>query len=339
MSMPATLGSGGHLGEGKKAMTKGQLEEGHLYRERREEALEKIHKAALAREEYLLRKQRKAILEQCRRVAIVGLSTEEHSQSYIATEKLLGLGLEILPVLPGRESYLGVRAFSSLREIPGAVDVCLVYPQEGLDLGRLAREAIEKGVKAFWVEEAYAEPEVRQLLANARVQVVEHESLEREYIKNFPFPFHERRATQAGKRSVKVSQRMTANPVTVGPRESIHDAIEKMRKGHFRHLPVVDDRGKLVGMLSDRDIRLIRPSRAFVSTEDEALQLWSASVRQAAAFDPVTISPDAPMEQAAELMLRWEIGGLPVVDEEGKPVGIVTYTDLLREFLAREREA
>lgn len=319
-------------------MVKTEEKEGHLYRERREATLEKIRKALLTREEYLLRRQRKQILEQCRRVAIVGLSTDTNSRGYVSTEKLLGLGLEIFPILPGTETYLGVRAFSSLREIPGDVDICLVYPEQGADLRHLAREAIEKKVKAFWVEQEHAEPEVRELLAEAGVQVVEHESLEREYIKNFPFPFHERRATQAGKRSVRVSERMTASPVTVRPRESIHDAIDKMKKGHFRHLPVVDDGGKLIGILSDRDIRLIRPSRAFVSGEDEALQLWSASVRQAAAFDPVTIEPDASLEQAAELMLRWEIGGLPVVDEGGKPIGIITYTDLLREFLAREKE-
>jgi CBS domain-containing protein len=245
------------------------------------------------------------------------------------------LGVEILPIIEDRETYLGVRAYAELREVPGEVDVLLVYPERGLPLRHLAKEAIEKGVNTFWVEEGQAEPEVRELLADARVQVVERESLEREYVKNFPFPFHERKVTQAGQRSATVRERMTANPVTVTPRESLHDAIEKMTKGHFRHLPVVDDPGALIGILSDRDIRLIRPSRAFVSAEDEGLQLWSTSVRQAAAFDPVTIEPDAPLEKAAELLLRWEIGGLPVVDNSGKPVGIITYADLLREFLAR----
>jgi len=88
----------------------------------------------------------------------------------------------------------------------------------------------------------------------------------------------------------------------------------------------------------DRDIRLIRPSLAFVSSEDAAVQLWSTAVRQAAVFDPVTIQPDQPLEQAAELMLRWEIGGLPVVDDRGKPIGIITYTDLLRELITRGRQ-
>ena len=319
-------------------MAKRQIREGHLYRERRAEVLEKFQRAAIAREEYLLRKQRKEILEKCRRIGIVGASLDRQSQSYIAAEKLLGLGLEIVPLLPGCETYLGMRTFTSLKDVPGDLDILLVYFKAGMDLTQLAQEAVEKRVKVFWVEEGSAPAEVKEILANGRVRVVEHESLEREYVKNFPFPLHEWMYPPVGRRSVTVRQRMTGNPVTVRAKESIHDAIDKMRRGHFRHLPVVDEQGRLIGMLSDRDIRLIRPSRAFGPGEDEAIQLWSTSVRQAAVFDPVSIEPDASLGQAAELMLRWEIGGLPVVDEKGAPVGILTYTDLLREFLARETQ-
>ena len=76
---------------------------------------------------------------------------------------------------------------------------------------------------------------------------------------------------------------------------------------------------------------------AFVSPEDAALQLASATVRQAAVFDPITIHPNASLTQAAELMLRWEVGGLPVVTAAGALVGIITYTDILRSLVARER--
>lgn len=319
-------------------MVKRQVREGHLYRERREEVLQRLQRVAMAREEYLLRKQRKEILAKCRRIAIAGASPDRQSLSYVSAEKLLGLGLEIVPLLSGCETYLGMRSFTSVSDVPGEVDVLLVYPRAGMDLAHLAQEAIEKRVKVFWVEEGSAPVEVKEILASGAVQVVEHESFEREYVKNFPFPAHEWMYPPVGRRSITVRERMTGNPVTVRPKESIHDAIEKMRKGHFRHLPVVDERGRLIGMLSDRDIRLIRPSRALVAGEDEAIQLWSISVRQAAVFDPVSIEPDASLGQAAELMLRWEIGGLPVVDEKGAPVGILTYTDLLREFLARETQ-
>jgi CBS domain-containing protein len=99
---------------------------------------------------------------------------------------------------------------------------------------------------------------------------------------------------------------------------------------------VVDEKERLIGMLTDRDIRLIRPSLAFVNKEDAAVQLWSISVQQAAVFDPISVRPETSLKEAAELMLRWHVGGLPVTDEHGKAVGMITYTDLLREFVGRD---
>ena len=111
-----------------------------------------------------------------------------------------------------------------------------------------------------------------------------------------------------------------------------------MEHGRFRHLPVVDDKTKLVGMLTDRDIRLIRPSLAFVSKEESAVQLCSIAVQQAAVFDPVSVRPETTLKEAAELMLRWHVGGLPVVDERDRVVGMITYTDILREFVGRDEQ-
>ncbi|MBI4525059.1 MAG: CBS domain-containing protein [Deltaproteobacteria bacterium] len=311
-----------------------ELKEGHLYRERREEVLERYRKAAVAREENLLRRQRKEVVAKCCRVAVIGLSPDPTSESFVRTEKLLGLGIEVVPVLPGCHTYLGMRCYRRLSDVPGQIDIVQVYLDDSLDIEALAREVVAKRAKAFWVEEGRVEDNVKKIFAESMTQVFEHESLEREYGKHVPASPTTQLAN--GPTSVRVRERMTVRPVTVKPLQSIHDAIEKMKKGGFRHLPVVDDRGRLIGMLSDRDIRLVRPSLAFVSHEDAALQLWSTAVRQAAVFDPVTIQPDAPLEQAAELMLRWEIGGLPVVDQKGSLAGIITYTDLLREFIARK---
>jgi CBS domain-containing protein len=88
--------------------------------------------------------------------------------------------------------------------------------------------------------------------------------------------------------------------------------------------------------LTDRDVRLIRPSLAFVNKEDAAVQLWSIVVQQAAVFEPVKVTPETTLKEAAELMLRWQVGGLPVVGEKDKLIGIITYTDLLREFVGHE---
>jgi acetoin utilization protein AcuB len=109
-----------------------------------------------------------------------------------------------------------------------------------------------------------------------------------------------------------------------------------MERGKFRHLPVVDDAGKLIAILSDRDIRLIRPSLAFVDKEEALVQLWSMTVQQASVFDPIKVSSDTSLKETANLMLKWQVGGLPVVDKQEKVTGIITYTDILREFVGRE---
>jgi CBS domain-containing protein/predicted CoA-binding protein len=285
--------------------------------------------------DYSPRKQRKMFLESCRRIAVVGIDTDPDSASFVATEKLLGLGMEILPVISGRRELLGMPCYARFCDIAGEIDLVQVYPGKRIHLPELAREAAEKRVKAFWVEEGSADPAVTELLTRQGVQVVEHESLVREYIKHVPSPAPPRSASKAATRAMTVGERMTRNPVTVKAGDALKDALDKMKQGRFRHLPVIDDAGKLIGMISDRDIRLIRPSAAFVSPEDAAAQLWSVAVRQAAVFNPVTIQPDAPLEKAAELMLRWDVGGLPVANDGEKLVGIITYSDLLREFVAR----
>ncbi len=316
-------------------MSAKETSEAQMWDAKRKDDLEKFEKAAATTAEYLLRRQRKEVLEKCHRIALVGAGTDPNCASRIRTEKLLGYGLEIVPVIPRLKKYLGFPCYSSLAEIPGEVDIVQVYPCEGVDLPKVARETVEKKAKAFWVEEDECSLEVREILSQGGVQVVEHESLEREYSKHFPFLGPGHVPTSSGKR-VTVEGRMTRHPVTVQRHDGIKDALEKMKQGRFRHLPLVDDQGgKLIGMLSDRDIRLIRPSLAFVSHEEAATQLWSTSVEQTAVFDPVTIPPDASLEQAAELMLRWGIGGLPVISKERVLMGIITYTDLLREFVAR----
>ena len=85
---------------------------------------------------------------------------------------------------------------------------------------------------------------------------------------------------------------MSRSPATVKPDDGLKDAIWKMEHGHFRHLPVVDEQGKLIGMLTDRDVRQIRPSLAFTNKEEAAVQLWSISVQQAAVFEPISVKPD-----------------------------------------------
>lgn len=283
--------------------------------------------------EYLLKRQRKEVLEHCETIAVAGITPDPRNNSYVQVEKLLGYGLSIMPILPGCKTFLGVSCYNRLQNIPGPIDVVLVYPEKDLDLLQVAQDTVEKGAKAFWVEEGEAGEQAREILVGAKILVFEGESLELDYSRHFPFLGHERRVEETKKKST-VRERMTRRPVTVFRSDGMREALDKMKTGHFRHLPVVDENGRVIGMLSDRDVRLIRPSLAFVSQKEASRELWSTAVEQAAVFDPVTTHPDETLEHAAQLMLRWEVGALPVVRNH-LLCGIITYTDILREFVAR----
>jgi len=116
-----------------------------------------------------------------------------------------------------------------------------------------------------------------------------------------------------------VHHRMTHPLVTVSPRDTLATAQEKMTAGHFRRVPVVQD-GVLVGILTDRDIR------RHVGVEERT------RVGAAMTETPLSVSPQMPVEEAVQLMLKHQISGLPVV-ENGQVVGIITTSDVLRAFL------
>jgi acetoin utilization protein AcuB len=121
------------------------------------------------------------------------------------------------------------------------------------------------------------------------------------------------------------------NPVTIGPEATFFEALKMIRDKGIRHLPVVDNKNKLVGIVTDRDIREAAPSDATSLSVGEInyllgkLQVSSFMTPQK---ELVTISPDALVEEAVELMHDKKIGCLPVV-EDGKLYGIFTETDAL----------
>jgi acetoin utilization protein AcuB len=117
--------------------------------------------------------------------------------------------------------------------------------------------------------------------------------------------------------SLTVRDVMVTGPVTVRPHETARHAYRLMRDNRFRHLPVVED-GRLVGILSDRDLRpvLLSPTLA------------RARVAELMSEELTTVGPDALVEEAASLLVVKKIGCLPVI-ADGRLVGIVTETDLL----------
>ncbi len=141
-----------------------------------------------------------------------------------------------------------------------------------------------------------------------------------------------------GPAMLAVADIMTPNPVTVTPRNAIRTAVNLMREVGCRRLPVVD-RGRLVGIISDRDLRRAANSPTVVREQwYDNFILDHIEVGSCMTPNPLTISPDAPISEAARLMRDHKIGGLPVV-ANGQLVGIVTETDLLNFLIdVLERE-
>lgn len=129
-----------------------------------------------------------------------------------------------------------------------------------------------------------------------------------------------------------VSDWMVGEPVTVTPETKLFEAQKTMRDGGFRRLPVVSQ-GRLVGIVTDRDLREAAPSRATTLSVFELNYLLSRlTVKDVMKVPVLTVSPDDPVERAALLMNEHKISGLPVVDGTAL-VGIITITDLLQAFV------
>lgn len=116
---------------------------------------------------------------------------------------------------------------------------------------------------------------------------------------------------------MEAHDQMTRKLVTVSPDNTLAKAKALMDSHNFRHVPVVED-GKLVGILSNNDIR------------------WhghlSAMVAEAMTPNPVTVTPETTIDEAARLMLHRKINAVLIVDS-GAPVGIITTSDILKLFL------
>ncbi len=129
-------------------------------------------------------------------------------------------------------------------------------------------------------------------------------------------------------RRVPLSQVMTRGPATVEEAAPLADAAAEMSAGGFRHVPVVDGSGVLVGMISERDLRarLGTDERGFVDAAADAL---AEPVSEAMTPDPIALPPTATLAQALEIFADDRVGAVPVVDARDRPVGIVSYVDLL----------
>jgi len=133
---------------------------------------------------------------------------------------------------------------------------------------------------------------------------------------------------------MKVSELMTRKLITVGPLDSVEGAVRLLRQRGVRHLLVLRE-GRLVGILSDRDIKRAmdpgKPKKKLLNIGGLFFLLEPILVREIMTPDPITIGPDTTAQQAAAIMVVERFGALPV-ERKGEIIGIVTETDLLRHF-------
>ncbi|MFZ7102962.1 MAG: CBS and ACT domain-containing protein [Peptococcaceae bacterium] len=130
-----------------------------------------------------------------------------------------------------------------------------------------------------------------------------------------------------------VKEIMTLNPLTVNKEATIADALDIMRTNNFRRLPVMDG-NRIVGIVTDRDLREVSPSPATsLSVFELNYLLAKTQLKQILTKKTIiTIEPEALVEEAALLMRDKKIGGIPVLEGD-KLVGIVTETDIFGAFI------
>ncbi len=126
---------------------------------------------------------------------------------------------------------------------------------------------------------------------------------------------------------------MSENPIVVDEGASLSDAINLLKQNKIRRLPVLK-KGKLVGIISDRDLKEASPSKV------TSLDIWELhylmskiKVKSIMTKNPVTVGPDTTIERAAILMFDNKIGGLPVINKDGSLAGILTEQDVFKALI------
>ena len=130
-----------------------------------------------------------------------------------------------------------------------------------------------------------------------------------------------------------VGRKMTTDLITVTPDTPLVKARDLLREHNIKQVPVVDQNGNLVGILTDRDIKQAWASPATtLSIYELTYVLQKLTVESVMVKDPITVTPSSTIERAAKILHDRKIGSLPVV-EDGKLVGIITSTDLMEVLL------
>ena len=130
-----------------------------------------------------------------------------------------------------------------------------------------------------------------------------------------------------------VKERMSAPVITVDPELPIMEALNLMKTKRIRRTPVVNNKGKLVGIISDKDLLDASPSDATSLSVWEINYLLSQiKVAEIMTRNVLTVTEDTPIEEVARIMADNKIGGIPIMSDD-EVVGLITETDLFKIFL------
>jgi acetoin utilization protein AcuB len=139
---------------------------------------------------------------------------------------------------------------------------------------------------------------------------------------------------QQGGITMLVKNWMSKEVITIEVNDSMQEAMRLLKEHNIRMLPVMEN-GKLVGVITDRDLKKASPSDATTLEVHELLYLLTQiKVKEIMTEDPITVPPDYTVEETAQVLLENKISGAPVVDNTGEVIGTITQTDLFRVLIA-----
>jgi acetoin utilization protein AcuB len=127
---------------------------------------------------------------------------------------------------------------------------------------------------------------------------------------------------------------MSKGVITVNVNDSMSDATRIIKENNIGMLPVMKN-GKLVGVITDRDLKRASASDATTLEIHELLYILSKiKIKEIMTKDPITVPPDYTIEETAEILMKNKISGVPVIDKGGQAVGVITQTDIFKALIS-----
>ena len=131
-----------------------------------------------------------------------------------------------------------------------------------------------------------------------------------------------------------VKDNMIPGPITIKADQSVSEAVDLMSENKLHRLPVVDDQGKLIGLVTESVISRNTPNSASsLSVFELNYLLNKLKISDIMIKDVITIGKDALLEEAATILRKYDIGCLPVTEEDSRLIGIITHNDIFTAFI------